>query len=110
MYGVNALRFRKGNDPGNIEICFDRTFAFPDRVRLVRLKPMQRQPVLFRMHSDRSQTQLIGRTENAYGNFTAIRRQQFSNGLALGHGQTCASLRSRTFFHAGRLPLQQFFE
>jgi len=109
MYGVNALGFRKRNDPRNIEIRLDRPLALTDRIRFIRFEPVQRQPVLFRIHRHGPQTQFVRRTEYPYSDLTAIRRHQFSNGLALMHGSLCARRGSRTFFHAGWLALQQFF-
>ena len=86
MDRVHPFGFCQRNHSRNVQIRFDRSLAFSNRIRLIRFEPVQRQPVFFRIHSDGAQTQFIRRTENSYGNFTAIRRQQFLDGLALGHG------------------------
>ena len=71
MNGVHALGFCKRNDPRNIQIRFDRPFAFANQICLVRLESVQRQPVLFRIHRYRPQSQLVRRTENPNGEAAA---------------------------------------
>jgi hypothetical protein len=64
MNGVYFMRFRSGDDAGNIEIGFDRAFANADLVGFVSLKTVKGEAIFLGIDGDGAQTEFIGGAEN----------------------------------------------
>src|SRR5271170_2095249 len=83
MYGVDAFFLGQRHDTGNIEISFDGPFASADLIRLVRLKTVQRQPILLRIDGHGAQAEFVGGAKYADGDFAAVGGEQLLDRLQL---------------------------
>ena len=63
--------------PANIQIGLDGAFARANLIGLVRFEAVQRQAIFLRIDRHGAQTQFVRRAKNAYGDFAAVRREQF---------------------------------
>lgn len=77
MNRIHTLFRRHGDHPIDFQVRLHRSFAFADQIRLIGLEAMQAQPVFLRKDSHRTQSQFVGRSEDADGDFPAIQCQQF---------------------------------
>ena len=108
MDRVNFLFFGQRDNARNVEISFYGTFAGANLISLIRLKAVQGEAVFLRIDRHGAQAQLIGRTKDANGDFAAVGRQQFPNGLCFLHqapGLSQNSILSRS----RRASQEQFF-
>src|SRR5262249_55646621 len=65
----------------DVEIGADWFARFADRIRLVRFEAMQGEAVFMRIHGDRADAELVSGSEDANGNLTAVRSQDFTDRL-----------------------------
>jgi hypothetical protein len=72
MDRVHFFFARQRDDPLDLEVGFHRSLALADQVSFIGLEAMQRQAVFLRIDSHRAQAQLVGRAQNANGDFAAI--------------------------------------
>ncbi len=77
MNRVNASFFGERDDPRDVQIGLDGTFARPDLVRLVGLKTVQAETVLLRIDPDGAKPKLGGRAKDADGDLAAVGGEQF---------------------------------
>src|SRR4051794_7816244 len=72
------LFFRGERDDAlEIEVGFDRPFAFADKIRFVGLESMQREAIFLRINGYRAQPEFIGRAQDADSDFAAIQSKEF---------------------------------
>ena len=76
MDRVDSPLFGERDERGDIEIGADRLAGLTDRVGLVRLQPMQGEPVFVGVNADRPDAQLVSGPEDPDGNLTAIRDEK----------------------------------
>ncbi len=85
MDRINAMLFGNGDQARNIQISFDRqsTFAWPDKIRFIRLEAVQSKAIFIGVDRDCPQSQFRRCTEDANGNLASIRYQQFLHEVPL---------------------------
>ncbi len=72
MDGVYFFFFGESDDAVNVEIGFDGAFAFADEVGFVGLEAMEGEAVFFGVDGDGAESELVGRAEDADGDFAAV--------------------------------------
>src|SRR5260370_3353523 len=85
MNRVPALLFRPRNESRDVQVRFHGAFPGADLIRLVRFEAVQPQAIFLRVDADRTESQLVGGTENANSDFTAVSSKQFLNVFSLRH-------------------------
>ncbi len=76
---VDTPLFRQGDEGWDVEIGADRLAGLADQVGLVRLQPMQGEPVFVGIDADGADAQLVAGPEDPDSNFTAIGDQKSRN-------------------------------
>ena len=76
MNRVDPLSHGQRNHVVDIEVGLDGVHPGTDEVGFLRLVPMEREPIFFRIDGDCPDAQFVGRSKDANRNLTAIRGQQ----------------------------------
>jgi hypothetical protein len=79
VHGVGARLGRHPQDVVDPEVGADRLLAPPDQVTLVRLEPVQAEPVLQRVDPDRADAELARRPEHPDGDLAAVGNEEFAD-------------------------------
>ncbi len=76
MDGIDALFLGQGDDALDIEVGFDRAFAFADEVGFVGLEAVEGEAVFLGIDGDGAQAEFVGGAQNADGDFAAVQREK----------------------------------
>ena len=113
MDGIDFVLFCQRNDAVDVQIRLHRALTRAHLVRLVGLEAVQSKPVFSGIDRHRAQAQFGSRAEDSNGDFTAVRRQYFSDRFSLRHQRSVtntdktASQNFRLFHERGKAQ-QQF--
>ncbi len=77
MNRVHTFFARDIHDAGNIQIGFDGAFARAHLVGFIRFEPVQAEAIFLRVDRHGAQAQFVRCAKNAYGDFAAVRCEQF---------------------------------
>jgi hypothetical protein len=73
MDGIYLFLASQGNNTGDIEIGFDRPFSGADFVCFIGFEAMETKAIFVGVDPDGAEIELVGRAENANGDFAAVR-------------------------------------
>ncbi len=86
----------------DIEVRLDWSPACPDQIGLICFEAMKAEAIFLRENRNGFQFQLVGGTENSYGNFASIKGKQFFHSLCDGR------LRRTELFQDAHVPTSSY--
>ena len=97
---VDVVLFRERDDPGDVEIGFDGTFAGADLVGFVGLEAMQAEAIFLGIDGDGAQSEFGGGAKDADGDLAAVGGEQFLDRFGFLHsGSDLSATRNPRLFH-----------
>ena len=111
MDGIDFPFLGQRHNAGNVEVGLDRALACSDLISLIGFEAVQGQAIFLRVDGYGAQAQLIGGAKNPDGDFAAVGRQKFADGLSGFHSVRRRSMRGilHCFMDGARLASRGFF-
>jgi len=85
MDGVDFVGFGDGDDPRDVEVGCDGTFAGADLVGFVGFEAVECEAVFVGVDGDGAEAQFVGGAEDANGDFAAVGGEKFADGRRFFH-------------------------